>query len=130
MSTKWAQRFGYIDLNCIGNGAASTIYSARDLQTGRRVALKYVLRDSEAATRFVEQLEAEHAVAERVTHPGLRRTFTLKYARNLLCKVSEAVLAMEFIDGHPLAEIAPKPIAYQLDLFIKAADALTALHGM
>src|SRR3712207_6714598 len=113
--------FGYDLLRRIGQGAGSAVYVARDPATGRQVALKHVVRDSDKAIRFVEQLEAEHEASRDVTHPGLRRTFDLKLRRNLLMKVTEAALVMELFDGQPLGLVRPIDLSQQVKIFLRTA---------
>src|SRR5690349_14338023 len=79
--------FGYHVIDLIGEGAGSLIYAVSDPATGQLYALKHVLREKDKDIRFVEQLEAEHEVAQQIRHPGLRRTIDLKINKNLLLKV-------------------------------------------
>jgi serine/threonine-protein kinase len=122
--------FGYNVIDYIGEGAASDIYSVSDPDTHQLYALKHVVRKTDKHTRFIEQLEAEHEVGQRVRHPGLRRTFDLKFNRSMLFKVTEAALIMELVDGRPLEFNLPGTLPAVLDIFIHTARALDALHGM
>jgi serine/threonine-protein kinase len=122
--------FGYDVIDYIGEGAASHIYSVSDPDTRQLYALKHVVRRSEKHTRFIEQLEAEHEVGQKVRHPGLRRTIDLKFSRSMLFKVQEAALVMELVDGRPLEFNLPSTLPAVLDIFINTARALDALHGM
>src|SRR5689334_2219087 len=119
---------GYEIIRQIGEGAGSLIYAASDPSTRQVYALKYVTRKNEKDIRFVEQLETEHEVGQQVRHPGLRRTFDLKINKNFLFKVTDAVLVMELFDGRPLEFNVPKTMLGMIDVFIKTAEALDALH--
>src|SRR5215207_1087306 len=66
------------------------------------IALKHVVRRAQKDIRFIEQLEAEYEVGQRVCHAGLRRTFDLRVSRNLFRRATQAVLSMEFFRGEPL----------------------------
>ena len=122
--------FGYDVIDRLGEGAGSTIYAVSDPTTRHLYALKHVVNNGDKTLRFVEQLEAEHAVGQLVRHPGLRRTIDLKYNKNLLRKVIDAALIMELFDGRMLEFVRPESILAQIDLFIKTAKALDALHAL
>ena len=122
--------FGYDVISLVGEGAGSLIYCVSDAQTNQIYALKHVVRNADKDIRFVEQLEAEHGVGQKVRHPGLRRTFDLKVNRNLLLRVTEAALTMEMFDGEPLEFNLPKSLPAVVRIFIKTAEALDALHAM
>jgi serine/threonine-protein kinase len=124
------QLFGYDVIDYIGEGAASQIYSVSDPTTRQLYALKHVVRKTDKHARFIEQLEAEHEVGQKVRHAGLRRTFDLKFDRNFLRRVNEAALIMELVDGRPLEFNLPSTLPAVVDVFIHTAHALDALHGM
>jgi len=119
---------GYEIIRLIGEGAGSQIYAASDPNTRQVYALKHVIRKNDKDLRFVEQLETEHEVGKQVRHTGLRRTFDLKINKNILFKVTEGILIMELFDGRPLEFNVPKTHVGMVDVFIKTADALDALH--
>jgi serine/threonine-protein kinase len=119
---------GYEIIRKIGEGAGSLIYAASDPNTRQVYAVKHVTRKIDKDVRFVEQLETEHEVGQLVRHPGLRRTFDLKINKNMLFKVTEGILVMELFDGRPLEFNVPKTLVGVVDVFIKTAEALDALH--
>jgi serine/threonine-protein kinase len=120
--------FGYDVLDRIGEGAGSVIYAVSDPKDNHLYALKHVVNDGDKTIRFIEQLESEHEVGQLVRHPGLRRTYDLRYTKTLLFKVTEAALIMELFDGRMLEFAKPQTILGQVDIFIKTAKALDALH--
>ncbi len=122
--------FGYDVIDLIGHGAGSTIYVVNDPATGQLYALKHVVRNKDKDIRFVEQLEAEHAVGQLVRHPGLRRTIDLKINKKLLGGVIDAALIMELFDGRPLEFVKPKGLIDLLNVFIATARALDSLHSL
>ena len=64
--------FGYDVLDKLGDGAGSTIYAVSDPKSNHLFALKHVVNDGEKTLRFIEQLEAEHAVGQLVRHHVFR----------------------------------------------------------
>ena len=122
--------FGYDVLDLIGEGAGSLIYAVSDPRDNHLYALKHCIRKNEKDIRFIEQLEAEHEVGQRVRHPGLRRTYDLKINKNLLFKVTDAALIMELFDGRPLEFAKPATLLGLIDIFIKTARALDSLHSL
>lgn len=117
-------------LERIGEGARSVIWRAADTRTGRIVAIKHVVRKEDKDIRFIEQMEAEYAIARNFTHPNLRRCLDLKVSKTLLFKVVDAVMVMEYIDATPLDTQPPPDIYSTLDTFVKSADGLKAMHTM
>jgi len=121
---------GYEIIRLIGEGAGSLIYAASDPNTRQVYAIKHVLRKNEKDVRFVEQLETEFEVGRQVRHPGLRRVYDLKINKNIIFKVTDAILVMELFDGRPLEFNVPKTLLGIVDVFIKTALALDSLHTM
>lgn len=124
------QLLHYNLLEVLGRGAGSTIYRARDSQTGRIVALKHVQRVKPKDIRFVEQMETEYEVSRAFSHPNLRRAMMLKVNKSLLLKVVDAVLVLEYFDGRPLERSLPSNLRDVIDTFIQAAEGLQAMHRM
>jgi serine/threonine protein kinase len=121
--------FGYDVLKPIGEGAGSVIYAVHRSGDSQTYALKHVVRAADKDIRFVEQLQAEHEAARHVRHDGLRHTLELHLTRNLLWRVTEAGLLMEYFDGRPLELAKPAGVIAQVSIFIRAARALEALHA-
>ncbi len=124
------QLLHYKILDVLGKGAASTIYRAQDLNTGRVVALKHVTRVKQKDIRYIEQMETEYEVSKSFTHPNLRRALMLRINKTLLMKVTEAILALEYVDAKPLERALPPDLNDVLDIFLQAALGLQAMHRM
>ena len=122
--------FGYEVVDFLGEGAGSRIFAAAHPATKQIYALKYVVPRTEKDLRFVEQLEAEYEVGRQVKHPGLRRSVEMKLSRSLFRKVTEAGLVMELFDGFSMERRLPPGLNHLVDVFIKTADALGALHAL
>lgn len=120
--------FGYEVLEHIGTGAGSQIYLVDDPQTRQIYALKHVVCKTDKDARFVEQLEAEYEVGRRVADPGLRRSIAYKSNKSFFRKATEAALLLELFDGRSLEAERPTGLAQTIDVFIRTAKALEALH--
>jgi serine/threonine-protein kinase len=114
----------------LGEGAGSTIYAVRDPGTGRKYALKHVLRHKDKDVRFIEQMETEFEVSKNFTHANLRRSFDLKVTKSILLKKSEAFLIMELFEGKPLEMRPPSSMMDVVDTFIQSGQGLKAMHDM
>ncbi|HEX8915800.1 MAG TPA: serine/threonine-protein kinase [Humisphaera sp.] len=112
----------------LGDGAKSTIYKVVDPATGRKFALKHVVRKEDKDIRYIEQMEAEFECSKHFNHPALRRSFDLKVTKTMLFKATEAFLVMELVEGRPLDESLPRQMPAILEVFIQAAGALHAMH--
>ncbi len=122
--------FNYDVLECLGEGARSTIYAVSDPATKKVFALKHVLRNDPKDLRFVEQMQAEFEISKQFTHPNLRRTYELKINKTMLLKVVEAFLLMELVDGKALDVRLPSALLDVVDAFIQSAHGLQAMHNM
>jgi serine/threonine protein kinase len=118
---------GWEILSQIGQGGGSIIYEAKDLKTGDLRALKFVSREMEKGKRFFEQVEAEHRLGQKVTHPVLRKTFQLR--RRGILATSELYLWMELVYGRPLSRKGDD-FSRPLLALLKAGDGLRAIHRM
>jgi serine/threonine-protein kinase len=125
----------YDVLERLGEGARSTIYAVRDPLTGRKFAMKHVLRKDDKDVRFIEQMQAEYDVSKNFNHPVLRKSFELKINRPLMGflgmgKPSEAFLLMELVEGKPVDQDMPRHLVDMVDLFIQVAEGLKHMHQM
>jgi serine/threonine-protein kinase len=124
-----AELMGYRVVDRVGSGAGSVLYSARRPGSQQLLTLKHVRPKTEKDIRFVEQLETEFNVGQKVHHPGLRRSIDLKIDRSLFRKVREACLVLEYFEGESLEQRLPRPLIDIVDTFIRAGEALHALHA-
>ena len=122
--------FGYEVIETLGQGAGSTIYAVTDPQSRQIAALKHVLVKTDKDQRFIEQIQAELEVGQKVSHSGLRKSLDLKTKTTWLGKVTEAALLMELVDGTPLDRELPRDLLVLVDCFTRTAEALGALHAL
>ena len=118
---------GYKVLAKIGEGAASTIYAVQHARTKQVWALKHVVRKTDKDVRFIEQVEQEYAVCERLDHPNIRRVEKLIRNRKMF-RVIDVVMLMEFVDADTIDQRDVSNLRFTLDIFIQVARALTHMH--
>jgi len=118
---------GYKVLAKIGEGAASTIYAVQHARTKQVWALKHVVRRNDKDVRFIEQVEQEYAVCERLDHPNIRKVEKLIRNRKMF-RVVDVVMLMEFVDADTIDQRGDGDIRFVLDIFIQVARALTHMH--
>jgi len=118
---------GFTIIGRLGNGARSTIYSARDDEDGSLVALKRVVLEKPEDIRVFEQTETEFKIATRIDHPYIRKCFKLKKIRSLF-QVRELLLSMEMFEGQTLEECPGLSLGDVLLIFRMVATGLHAIH--
>ena len=64
----FADRFKIDEI--LGSGGMGTVYDARDMQTGRRVALK-VLKKTKSSDEAEERFRREAEILASIDHPGI-----------------------------------------------------------
>ena len=118
---------GYNILQKLGDGARSQVYQVVKPETGEVFALKRVLREGHEDCRFLDQAIREFEVCSRLQHPYLRKAHELKRVRHLL-KLVEVQVVMEYVEGVSLDKRRPEKLHETVDLFLKVAEALDAMH--
>src|SRR5580693_8574562 len=115
----------------LGSGGMGIVYSAEDLDLGRRVALKFLppqlSRDQNALDRFL--LEARTASA--LNHPNICTIYAVEKAR-LENQHEQSFIAIELLEGETLDRrlaSGPVPLDRLLEWSIQLADALDAAHA-
>lgn len=116
----------------IAAGGMGTVYEAYDQELHTPVALKVVLPEIANDPEVVARFRREVALARRITHANICRTFDLE---RTVHKGTEIVfLTMEFLQGRTLAERlrAEGPIDYATALHVlrQVAQALAAAHSL
>ncbi len=118
---------GYEFTRRIGTGAGSEIDLAVEAKSGKRFAIKHVVRNTAEDERFLAQTETEYNVSSNLDHPALRRSYALHRIRKRL-QVRELFLVMEYVDGLNLEKARPNRLNTFLTLFQKVALGLEAMH--
>ena len=111
----------------LGAGGMATVYLARDLKHGRRVALK-ILRDDLAATLGADRFHREIRIAAELQHPDILPLLDSGEADGFL------YYAMPFIEGGSLRQVLQREGPLGLDRAVAiagcVADALGYAHRM
>uniref|UniRef100_A0ACD5XSH6 Uncharacterized protein n=1 Tax=Avena sativa TaxID=4498 RepID=A0ACD5XSH6_AVESA len=80
----------------LGHGNFGRVHAARDLRTGRGVAVKVVAKDKVERAGMVEQIKREIAVMKMVSHPNIVELHEVMATR------SKIYLALELVRGGEL----------------------------
>lgn len=117
----------YHVLESLGRGAKSMIWKVQDPSSGQIYALKRVVREADEDDRFLEQVRIEYKVSSAIQHEALRRSYELKKVRSWF-KTQELLLLMEYVEGPTLKDEPPKDMVSLIDVFVRVASGLDALH--
>ena len=80
----------------LGHGNFGRVHAARDLRTGRGVAVKVLVKDKVLRAGMMEQIKREIAVMKRVSHPNIVELHEVMATR------SKIYLALELVRGGEL----------------------------
>jgi len=119
---------GYQVAQFLGSGARSTIWQIRDSRTGDLYAMKRVVRRETSDRRFLEQAENEHAVANRLDHPSVRKIYDIRHIRRWLA-VREIHLVMEYCRGRTVQDSRPQSVMDAVEVFSHVAAALEHMNS-
>ncbi len=111
----------------LGRGAMGHVYSARDKELGRAVALKFLVAGSLPAHRnAAERLVREAKAAAALNHPNTVTVF------DVVREGAEIALAMELVEGASLREYCGSPQSPELVIRwgTQIAQALAATHAV
>jgi serine/threonine protein kinase len=118
---------GYILLQRLGGGPMTSVYEARDVETGLRCAVKLVRDDWEDQTTAVKLLQREARAGLAVQHPHLVR---ITHAHVLH---SPYFLVLALLPGESLRRRLQRdyrlPMSDALWIIRQAAEALAVLHA-
>ena len=113
----------------LGQGAASHVYLAQDLDTGRDVVLKFPSDELIGGAQIFARYLREAEVGRCLSHPAMQRHLNQGETR------STDYLVLEYLDGRPLRvliqQLAPAllPQSEVLDIIGTVCDALAYAHA-
>jgi len=117
---------GYDVVAKLGEGAHSSLYAVRDSK-GQVMVLKRVLKEGASQQRYLDQALAEHAVAQEVNHPRVRKTIKVMKNRSVI-RVNEVLVLLEMVDGVTLEKYKTRNQIDICRIFDQAAEGLAAMH--
>jgi tetratricopeptide (TPR) repeat protein len=113
----------------VGRGGMGVVYEAEQVSLGRRVALKVLPSAAALDARQLQRFQNEARAAAQLQHPHIVPVLAVG------CEAGVHYYAMQFIDGHSLAERiaagpAPGPQRFwaAARLLMQAAEALEHAH--
>jgi Tol biopolymer transport system component len=109
----------------LGQGGMGCVYSARDTDLGRRVALKVLPPQVAATPAASERLVREAKAASALNHPHIVTVY------EVIRGGSDVAIAMELVEGEALRRRCgtPQPIADVIHWGRQIAEALAAAHS-
>jgi len=118
------QRVGrYVVAAIIGRGGMGEVWSARDEDLDRLVALKFLSSETLAGLD-PQQITREAKAASALNHPGIVTIY------EVIPTGPAPAIAMELVEGRPLREVCGKrlPIPDVVTIALHIAEALAAAH--
>ena len=111
----------------IGRGAMGVVYSARDLGSGRAVAIKLMTADLEGDRETRLRFEREARVAGELLHRNVINVYEMGEEDGRLYMV------MELLDGETLGDylkrVGKLPLERGLDLMMQVCEGLAVAHA-
>jgi len=116
-------RFAIGDL--LGRGGMGEVYSARDKELNREVAMKFLSQNNLGSSGLVERLIQEARAASALNHPGIVTVYEVIRSKDSLA------IVMERVDGIALRQLCgePNPPAQVARWGSQIAEALAAAHA-
>ena len=134
-------RLGHYELEeILGRGGMGEVFTARDLELGRRVALKILPQALAADPDRLRRFQREARALAALNHPNIVTVFSVEVARAARSRPQSAgepadapidFMTMELVDGGTLAGSVPRSgmeIEGFFGLAVPLADALAAAH--
>lgn len=119
---------GMLIIRALHQSARSQVYLARDLASGRSLALKVPSTEHLADTAYLERFVCEEWIARRIDHPRVLRAFRRERPRRFLYNLSD------YCEGQTLEQWMidhPHPSLQQVrELVGQIGQALRALHRL
>lgn len=115
---------GYEVLEVIAAGGMGSVYLARRLDSGKKVALK-VLKPEHAAPDFIKRFENEYQVLAALSHPSIARVYEAGETENGL-----PFIAMDYFPGLPIHLFCNGlGVKEKVGIMLEVCDALRHAHA-
>jgi serine/threonine-protein kinase len=119
------ERFEIVEV--INRSAMSTVYKARDLKSGRYVALKVPLPNLEGDAAAFSRFQREEEIGRSLNHPSILKIIAIDDKAK-----SRPYIVMEYLEGQTLErrmqQLKPFPEAEALGIMSQVCDAIEYLH--
>lgn len=119
---------GYELIRVLGRGGMGIVYEAREVRSGRRVALKLILADSREGDPALARFRREGRLASMVVHP--RCVFVISAERH----AGYPFIVMELMPGRTLKDLVerqgPLPVESAVEKILDVIDGLRAAHRL
>jgi serine/threonine-protein kinase len=115
----------YKILDKLGEGGMGVVYKAEDTKLRRTVAVKFLPRDVVAVDENRQRFILEAQASAALSHPNIATVFEIGDSE------SETFIALEYIEGHSLAETVksgPMKLEQAISIAIQTAEGLQAAH--
>lgn len=117
---------GYKTIQCLGNGARSTVWLAQD-QKSKTVVIKHTTKRDGEDNRFLEQAINEYDIASQLKHPTIRQVYELKKLKSWF-KLVGVVAVMEYCEGKSIQDNRPQSVAENCRIFSEVAKAISSMN--
>jgi serine/threonine protein kinase len=122
----------YEVLNKLGQGGYGIVYSARDTELDREIAIKFLRPDYVSKPQVVSRFLQEARSAAKIVHPGIVTVYECGHVEGTNTIADGTVyIAMELLTGESLTaqlEDGALPVDSAMELGIQLAAALEAAH--
>ncbi len=110
----------------LGEGSMGAVYAARNLTTGKTVAIKWLIAERETDFTLVDRFRREARAAGRIDHPNVVTIFDVGTHDNAV------FLVMELLQGEPLSDIlmrGPLEPEEMVGLMVPVMRGVAAAHA-
>ncbi len=110
----------------VATSGMATVFRARDLRTGRQVAIKVPHPEVESDPTMFDRFRREEEIGTRIDHPGVMKVFANPDR-------SQVYMVMEWLDGRLLREVLNRegklPVERAVKLTVGICEALEHVHA-